>query len=340
MLIRDVPIKGQVVFAPLAGISDRVYRLICKRQGAAIVFSEMISAEGLIRNDEKTRRYINFKEEERPIGIQLFGANPESMGEAARIIESFEPDFLDINIGCPVKKVVKKGAGSALLKDPAKLVKVVRSVVDSVKIPVFAKIRSGWDERDINAVQVSRSLEDCGIAAITVHPRTQSQMFRGRADWSIIRAVKKAVSIPVIGNGDINTPRDAKQMIEETNCELVMIGRSSYGNPWIFNQTESYLTSNIESSPVSPKQRIGMCLEHLQMAVAEYGESIGVREMRKHIAWYLKGLPFCSGMRAKVVRISEFETMKQILLEYFEELKRIYQDEYPKDNTDSIKIYA
>jgi len=323
MVIKNVRIKGRVACAPLAGISDRVFRLICKRQGAAMVFSEMISAEGLIRDDEKTRRYINFKEEERPIGIQLFGANADSMAEAAVIVESYAPDFIDINLGCPVRKVVKKGAGSALLKDLNLMTSVVGSVVRATKLPVFAKIRSGWSESGSKTIEISRLLEDCGIAALTVHPRTGTQLFRGQSDWSIIRDVKEKISIPVIGNGDIKTPSDAKQMFDETNCDLIMIGRASYGNPWIFKQVENYITSNKVLSPVTLDQRLTMCLEHLQMSVDEYGEHIGVRDMRKHLAWYLKNLPNCSALRAEINKTTELARMKQLLIDYFSRIKQI-----------------
>ncbi|MBN1154319.1 tRNA dihydrouridine synthase DusB [candidate division KSB1 bacterium] len=340
MFIRNVRIQGHVAFAPLAGISDRVYRLICKRQGAAIVFSEMISAEGLVRDDEKTRRYLNFREEERPIAIQLFGANPDSMAEAAVIAESYAPDVIDINLGCPVKKVVKRGAGSALLKDPDLLARLVTSVVHATKLPVSAKIRSGWDEHHINAVEIARLLEDCGVAALTVHPRTGTQLYRGQSDWDIIRKVKEAVSIPVIGNGDIKTPSDAKQMMEMTNCDVVMIGRASYGNPWIFNQVENFLTVDKLIPPVTLDQRLSMCLEHLHLAVEEYGEHAGVRAMRKHLAWYLKNLPFCSTIKTQVVTASELASIKQLLIEYFMKIKHIHEHEYGEYHSAGREIPA
>ena len=240
MFLANVRLNGRTILAPLAGVSDSSFRLICKQNGVALVFSEMVSSEGLVRNDRKSNQYLEFLEEERPIGMQLFGSNPDVMAEAAKIVEQKKPDFIDLNFGCPVKKVVKKGAGSAILKDMKLLRKITQSVVMSTSTPVTVKIRSGWNTSQINAIEVAKILEDCGVSAVTIHPRTQTQYFKNHSDWNIIREVKQAVTIPVIGNGDIYNCYDAKQMIDETDCDFIMIGRGVLGNPLIFNQINTH----------------------------------------------------------------------------------------------------
>ena len=224
MILNNTIPDGQAVLAPMAGVADSSFRLICRQLGAAMVFSEMVSADGLVHDNLRTKEYLFFRQSERPIAIQLFGSDALTMKKAVKLVEPFEPDFIDLNFGCPVKKVVRRGAGSALLKDVINLKKIAENVVTATKLPVIAKIRRGWDEKSVNAIEVAKILEQCGVKAVTIHPRTQAQQFKGSANWQIIREIKKSVSIPVIGNGDIRVAEDAKRMIDETNCDLVMIG--------------------------------------------------------------------------------------------------------------------
>ncbi len=319
MILGKVRLNGRAVLAPLAGVTDSSFRLLCKKQGAALVFSEMVSADGLVRNDRRTKQYISFTAEERPIGIQLFGNDPFVMAEAAKHLESISPDFIDLNFGCPVKKVIKRKAGAAILKDLSLLRSIASAVTQSTPIPVLAKIRCGWDESQNNAVEVAGILEESGVSAITIHPRFQSQLYRGFADWEIIRQVKQRVSIPVIGNGDIKTPQDAKRMLDETGCDLIMIGRAALGNPWIFNQINDYLEERTEHRPITLNQRLNMCLSHLDMMVASKGYHRGIREMRKHFIWYFKGLPDSASLKVKIVQMNDIEQVKEELCNFFTE---------------------
>lgn len=291
MHIGNVEIVGRAVLAPMAGVTDSVFRKLTRSEGAAVVFSEMVSADGLIRYSERTRSLLGFDPVERPIAIQLFGSDPDTMAEAARRVESMEPDFIDLNFGCPVKKVVRRGAGAALLLDLSKLRKIVSAVVDATSIPVIGKFRSGWNEKELVALQVGRILEDSGACAVTLHARTRSMGYSGQADWSLIEKLKGKVSIPVIGSGDVRTPEDAGCMLEQTGCDLVMIGRGSLGRPWIFRMVNRYLETGLHQEPPAYNERIDICLKHFRMEVSVRGSERGVRIMRKHIGWYLKGLP-------------------------------------------------
>lgn len=317
MILGRVQLNGCAVLAPMAGVTDSSFRLICKQQGTALVFSEMVSADGLIRNDERTTQYLSFKPEERPIGIQIFGSDPLIMAEAATRVEAIAPDFIDLNFGCPVKKVVKRGAGAAVLKDLTLLRKITSAVTRATSLPVIAKIRSGWSESNINATEVSKILEDCGVCAITIHPRSQSQLLKGHSNWEIIRQVKETVSIPVIGNGDIKNPNDAQKMLTETGCDLIMIGRAAMGNPWIFNQINYFLATNSCNTTVSNDQRRDICLQHLELAIKEKGEYRGILEIRKHLAWYIKGLPRSSAFRATLFKLKNVSKIKEELINYF-----------------------
>ena len=325
MILGKVQLHGQALLAPMAGITDSSFRLICKRQGAAIVFSEMVSADGLVNNDDRTLQYLSFKAAERPIAIQIFGSNPTVMAKAAKQVETVAPDFLDLNFGCPVKKVIKRGAGAAILKDLTLVSKITSAVTAATSLPVTAKIRSGWNESNINAVEVARILEDCGICAITVHPRTQTQLFKGYANWGIIQYIKHAVSIPVIGNGDINNPMDAQKMLTETNCDLIMVGRAALGNPWIFKQINQ---NSFYNTPITLDQRLNICLQHLKLVIKDKGEYRGVREIRKHLAWYIKGLPYSSSFRAILFKLSEVDQLKEEVITYFNKVKQTLAVEY------------
>jgi len=322
MILGNVQLNGLAILAPLAGVTDSTFRLICKQHGAALAFSEMVSADGLVHDDVTTKHYTFFRNEERPIGIQIFGSDPWMMADAAQRIEVIAPDFIDLNFGCPVKKVVKRGAGAAILKNLALMKKIASAVVNSTSLPILAKIRSGWDQSQINAVEAAQILEDCGISAITIHPRTQTQLFKGQANWEIIKQVKESVSIPVIGNGDIKNPIDAKTMIAETNCDLIMIGRAALGNPWIFSQINHFIeTNSLDESPISYDLILHTCLKHLELTIKAKGEYRGLMEMRKHLAWYLKGLPFSSMLRATLFKLTKMKDVKEQLYLYFDRIK-------------------
>jgi tRNA-dihydrouridine synthase B len=266
-------------------------------------------------------KLISFMPEERPIGVQLFGSDPGIMKEAARMVSQVNPDFIDLNFGCPAKKVVKQGAGAAVLNDLARLRRIVKSVISATKIPVTVKIRSGWNEKHIVAVQVARILEEEGAAAVTVHPRTRKMGFKGKADLEIIRKVRESVSMPVIGNGDVVTPADAKKMLEQTGCDLVMIGQGSLGRPWIFRLVNQYLeTGEILKEPTY-RQRVDICLKHYKLALEFLGEERAVKEMRKHIGWYLKGLPGSHIVKQNIFNLEEPEMVESSLRHYREHLK-------------------
>lgn len=299
--------------APLAGWSDSPFRQLCREFGADLVFSEMISADGTVRNQAKTITLAEFSESERPIGLQIFGAEPETVAEAVRILSRLKPDFIDLNFGCPAKKVVRRGAGSALLKDLPLMQKIAAAAVRATDLPVTAKLRSGWDAASINAVEAAKRLADVGIAALTVHPRTQTMQFSGKADWQIIRQVVEAVSIPVIGNGDVKSAADARRMLDETGCRGVMVGRAACGNPWIFLQIRRYLDRGIPPSDPSPAERAQTALDHLQRTIEKMGERQAVAFMRKQLIHYFKGLPHASLIRQQLVTATGFQDVEAAL---------------------------
>lgn len=275
----------------MAGVADNAFRLMAKSGGASLVFTELISADGLVRNSPKSHQLSEFSPEERPIGVQLFGSDPEIVAEAARRVCEVRPDFIDLNFGCPAKKVVQCGAGAALLRELPRMRAIVKAVVSAVSVPVSGKIRSGWDASHIVATDASRILEEEGACMITVHARTKKMRFQGEADWRIIREVKTSVSIPVIGNGSVQSAEDGMTMLEETGCDLVMIGRGALGKPWIFRQVDRYLETGEKLDDPSYRERIEVCLKHYRTALKMVGKERGVKEMRKHIGWYLKGMP-------------------------------------------------
>jgi tRNA-dihydrouridine synthase B len=319
----DIP--GRTALAPLAGWSDTVFRKICKQFGAGLVFTEMASAEGISRNQPKTIRLAYFEKTENPVGIQLFGAKPDRMALAIEILSNKAPACFDLNMGCPARKVVKKGSGSALLKDFEKMRAMVLAAKTASSVPITAKIRSGWD--NVNAVQAAQLLESEGVSAITVHPRTQSQMFRGMADWSVIKQVKDAVKIPVIGNGDVNTPGDAKKMIDSTGCDFVMIGRAAMGNPWIFSHINNYLENGTASLSISTDQRLDVLIDHFNNAVQYYGADVASSVMKKQIAAYVKGLPGSTEFKRACFPLDNSDDILKTIIDYKNKLS-VHSYEY------------
>jgi len=320
MNIKEILRDNPLVLAPMAGITDFPFRLICRELGAGLVYSEMVSVEALIREHKRTFSMLHTTRAERPVAFQIFGSNPDSMNDAARILSDGELDFIDINMGCPVPKVLKCGAGSALLRNLDRAKAIMAAVVEASSVPVTIKIRIGWDANSIVAVEFAQAAESLGIAAVTVHGRTRAQGFSGLADWSMIKAVKEAVAIPVIGNGDVRSAEDAQRMIEETGCDGVMIGRGCQGNPWLFREARHYLQTGIVPTPASIEERQAVMLRHLTDMTRLVGKDIGIREMRKHLSWYTKGLPGGAEFRMRVNYLSLIDEVRGEIKDYFNTL--------------------
>ena len=326
MKIGNVELNGKVILAPMAGVCNSAFRKICKEMGASLVCAEMVSDKGMIYNSKKTEDMLYFEEVERPISQQIFGSDKDTFVEAAkRVYEIMKPDIIDINMGCPVPKVaVKSQAGSALLKNPKLIEEIVTAVVEAVPVPVTVKIRSGWDFNSINAVEVAKICEKSGAKAITVHPRTRSQLYSGKADLNIIKEVKANVNIPVIGNGDIKDIESAKYMLEFTNCDAIMIGRGVLGNPWLIKEIDTYLKTGIVLEKPTPLDKINMCYQHLDYLLKIKTERIAILEMRSHIAWYIKGLPNYKEIQNLCFKAQNKEEMLEILDNY---RKKLYNEQ-------------
>lgn len=318
--IGNVELENNLILAPMAGVTDLPFRMICKKYGnPGLVCNEMVSSKAITYKDEKTWKMLNCEGEKRPISMQIFGSEPEVMGQAAKVISEMA-DIVDINMGCPAPKVVKNGDGSKLLLDLNLAKEIIGAVVENAIKPVTLKIRKGWDKEHIVAVELAKIAEECGISAIIVHGRTRDEFYSGVADWKIIRQVKESVSIPVIGNGDVKCAEDARKMFDETGCDGIMIGRASLGNPWIFNEIMSNLDETRQDNDISLKEKKKTILEHFELLLAEKGEYTATREIRKHIAWYVKGLKNATVMREAINKVETKEEFEKIVSEYFKNL--------------------
>lgn len=310
--IGGITLEKTAALAPMASVADKAYRLMCKKYGAAYLVSEMISAKGLCFGDKKTARLCEIEPEERPYALQLFGEESYYMGKAAYMLGEHKPDVIDINMGCPVPKIVSNGSGSALMKDPERAFEIAKEVVKNARCPVTVKFRAGWDEQSKNAVEFAKIIEQAGVAAIAVHGRTRMQFYSGKADWDIIKAVKSAVSIPVIANGDVTDGKSAKALYEHTGCDLVMIGRGSYGRPWVFEQVKRYLENGEVMPEPDLEEKMRVMKEHCELICKYKGERQGMKEARKNVQWYIKGLRGSAKLRGRcseLVQLSDLEMM-------------------------------
>lgn len=311
--IGDVSLKNNLILAPMAGVTDLPFRLLCKEQGAGLLCMEMVSAKAIYFNNKNTEELLTIDDREPPVSLQLFGSDPDIISEMAKKIENRPFSILDINMGCPVPKVAGNGEGSALMKNPKLVEEIVSKTAKAIKKPVTVKIRKGFDDEHINAVEIARIAESAGAAAVAVHGRTREQYYSGKADWDIIRQVKEAVKIPVIGNGDVTSPEAARQLMETTGCDGVMIGRGAQGNPWIFRQILHWMETGEEEPKPDLEEVKSMILRHARMLVEYKGAYTGIREMRKHVAWYTAGYPNSAKLRARVNEIESLEALEHLI---------------------------
>lgn len=318
MKIGNVEIKGMAALAPMAGVTDRAFRELCVAFGASYVVGEMVSAKGISFNSERSKELMLLSENERPAAVQLFGSEPQTVAAAAVTAMEYKPDIIDINMGCPAPKISGNGAGSALMKNPDLCGEIVEAVCKAVDVPITVKIRKGWDDKSVNAVEVAKICEQAGASAITVHGRTREQFYSGKADLDIISEVKKAVNIPVIGNGDITNANDAAQMLEKTNCDMVMIGRGALGNPWIFREINAWLNDLRPMFPPSPAEKVTVILRHIQAMCDYKGEEVAMREARKHVGWYMKGFKNAAELRREAGYLKTYEELIELTKKAYE----------------------
>lgn len=311
--IGELKLENRVVAAPLAGITDRAFRIILKSMGCGLVFTEMVSDMGLLYNSSKSRQIADPGADIGPVAVQIFGSDPEAMAQAAQMVETMGAAIIDINMGCPTPKIVKNGEGAALMLNPELSRRIIRSVIAAVKVPVSIKMRKGWDDEQCNYLQMGEIAVAEGVQAITLHPRTRMQFFSGQADWQAIAVLKSQVPVPVIGSGDINKAEDAVRMIAETGCDAVMIGRAALGNPFIIRETVALLEHGRKIAALSQKEKINIAIRHLDLAIQNKGESTAVREMRKHISWYTKGMPAAARLRDRINHAVTRQEMMDIL---------------------------
>ncbi|WHH57640.1 tRNA dihydrouridine synthase DusB [Petroclostridium sp. X23] len=319
MQIGNVKLQNNVFLAPMAGVTDLPFRLLCKEQGCGLVYTEMVSAKGLYYQDKKTEVLLQIDDREKPVAVQIFGSDPDIMARIANDAVSTGASIIDINMGCPTPKIIKNGEGSALMTNPALVGRIVKTVSGAVGLPVTVKIRKGWDANTVNAVEIAAIAEENGAKAVTVHGRTREQFYSGNADWDIIKKVKERVSIPVIGNGDISNPEDAKKILLHTGCDGIMIGRGAQGNPWIFSRAIHYLKTGELLPEPSAEQKIQKAIENVRLLVKYKGEYVGIREARKHVAWYIKGLRNGSRVKEAVNKIVTVDEMETLLYRFISE---------------------
>ncbi|UWD49304.1 tRNA dihydrouridine synthase DusB [Clostridioides difficile] len=319
MKVGNLELKNKVFLSPMAGVTDLPFRLICKEQECGLLYTEMINGKALCYDDENTKKMLKIEKEEHPVAVQIFGSEPDFMGRAAEIMNEYPNEILDINMGCPAPKVVKNGDGSALMKNPKLAEQVLKAVVKNSNKPVTLKIRKGWDDDSVNAVEIAKIAEACGISALAIHGRTREQYYTGKADWDIITDIKKNLNIPVIGNGDVFTIEDSINMLDKTGCDAIMIGRGAQGNPWIFKRISHYMNTGEILPEPTLNEKISTAIKHLKLAVEEHGEYVAVREMRKHIAWYLKGLRNSARLRDEINKIEDYQEVVSKLEYYMED---------------------
>lgn len=336
MQIGNIKLEASLVLAPMAGITDLPFRLICRRLGCAMTVSEMVSAKGLLYKNVKTTEMLRIDNGERPTAIQLFGSVPQELAQAAKMVEASGADMIDLNMGCPVAKIVNNGEGSALMKTPQLAYEILAAMVDAVQIPVTVKFRAGWDDEHRNAVEIALAAEKAGVSSIAVHGRTRQQFYEGKADWNIIRQVKDAVNIPVFGNGDIFTVEDGLRMLKETGCDGLMIGRGADGNPWLFNRLKAVMSGQEDPGAPELDVRLAQAAEHLQMLIDYKGEYVSVKEMRRHISAYLKGLPHAAEFRGRFHKVDTQEQFMALLGEYADCAHEYY--EHAKDGMTEKQI--
>ena len=318
MKIGNIDIKNNLILAPMAGVTDLPFRSLCRQEGAGLIYTEMVSAKAVLYKNKNTDVLLETEPSEHPAALQMFGSDPDIMAEIGmQLAEQYSFDIIDVNMGCPVPKVVNNGEGSALMKNPELVEKILTAMVKKIKKPVTIKIRKGFNDESVNATEIAKIAEQCGVAAVAVHGRTREQYYAGKADWDIIRQVKDSVSIPVIGNGDVCTPQDAIDIVKETGCDGVMIGRAVRGNPWIFRRIKHFMDTG-QMLPEPDRHEIGeMILKHARLAIELKGEYTAIREMRKHVGWYVGGIPHAAAIRNSVNFIESYEALEEMVEKYF-----------------------